>query len=78
VEPSEVLAQPVAQAIELVVAGLEQPDHLSAGVVFDHAGQSGDQRRHLQAVSLDGDDELFECHLSTVAPAGSVPHPAVA
>ena len=72
------LAQPVAQAIEFAVAVLEQPDQLSAGVVFDHAGQSGPQRRHLQAVSLHGDDEFFERHLSTVAPAGSVPHPAVA
>ena len=68
----------VLPMIELAVAVLEQPDQLSAGVVFDHAGQSGHQRRHLQAVSLHGDDERFERHLSTVAPAGSVPHPAVA
>jgi hypothetical protein len=71
VELSEVLAQPVAQAIELVVAVLEQPDKLSAGVVFDHAGQSGHQRRHVPSVSLHGDDELFERHVSTVAPAGA-------
>jgi hypothetical protein len=73
-----VLAQSLAQAIELAVAVPEQPYQRSGGVVFDHAGQSRDQRRHLQAMPLHGDDELIERHLTTVAPAGSVPHPAVA
>jgi hypothetical protein len=67
-----------AQAAELAVASCEHRDQPRAGFVEGGAGGSGDDRRHVSAVLLDGAGELFECHLSRVALPGLRPHPAIA